>query len=86
MRVVAVDDRRAARLDAEKISALASAMASSVRKIFQMHRLDGGDDRDMRAHQPGQRRDLARMVHADLEHARSARSPGMRASDSGTPQ
>ena len=35
---------------------------------FEMHRLDRGDDRDLRAHQAGERLDLAGMVHADLEH------------------
>src|SRR6185437_12776993 len=33
-----------------------------------MHRLDRRDDRDMRTHQFGERRDLASMIHADLEH------------------
>ena len=47
---------------------MASAIFSSGAEIFQMHRLDGGDDRHMRAHQLGERRDLAGMVHADLEH------------------
>jgi hypothetical protein len=32
-----------------------------------MHRLDGGDDGDMRPHHPDQRLDLACVVHADLE-------------------
>ena len=34
-----------------------------------MHRLDRGDDRDVRPHHLRQRRDLAGMVHAELEHA-----------------
>ena len=34
-----------------------------------MHRLDRGDDRDVRPHQLDERRDLAGMVHADLEDA-----------------
>src|SRR3954464_15284635 len=34
-----------------------------------MHRRDGGDHRDMRTNQLDQRRDLARMIHSDLEHA-----------------
>ena len=68
-----------------KISALASAMASTEAKELQMHRLDGGDDRDMRPHQLRQRRDLAGVVHAHFEHGKRALS-GQRASDSGTPQ
>src|SRR5215213_6452233 len=35
---------------------------------FQMHGRNGGDDGNLRAHQLRQRRDLARMIHADLEH------------------
>ena len=38
---------------------------------FQMHRLDRGDDGDMRPHHLDQRLDLARMVHADLEHGKA---------------
>ena len=49
--IVAVEHRRAARLEPAKISALASAIASTDAEEFQMHRLDRGDDRDMRAHQ-----------------------------------
>ena len=39
-----------------------------------MHRLNGGDDRHMRAHHLHQRLDFSRMVHADLED----RKPGRR--------
>ena len=69
-----------------KISALASAIASTEAKKSEMRRLDRRDHRDMRADQPGQRGDLAGMVHADLEDAearvRAACAPG----DSGTPE
>ena len=45
-----------------------------------MRRRDRGDDRDVRADQPGQRGQLAGMVHAHLEHAearrRAASAPG----------
>ncbi len=34
----------------------------------EMHGSDGGDDGDMRPDQPRQHVDLARMIHADLEH------------------
>ena len=52
-----------------KISAFASAISSTDGEEFQVHRLDRGDDRHVRAHQLRQRRDLAGVVHADLEHA-----------------
>ena len=38
-----------------------------------MHRLDGCDRRDVRTHHHRQRRDLAGMVHADLEDAEAGR-------------
>ena len=85
LRVVAVDHRRAARLEPEEDFRLGVGDSLERAEEFQMHRLDGGDDRYMRAHQPGQRLDLAGMVHADLEH-RETRVCGQRASDSGTPQ
>ena len=40
---------------------------------YEMYRLDRGNDRNMRAHQPGQRRDLAGVVHAHFEHGDFAR-------------
>ena len=52
-----------------KISALASAIASTDGEVAQVHRLDRGDDGHVRAHHLGERRDLAGVVHADLEHA-----------------
>ena len=33
-----------------------------------MHRLHRRDDRNVRAHEAAERRDLARMIHSDLEH------------------
>ena len=65
--VVAVDDGGAACLKSAEISALASAIASSAGEEFEMHRLDGGDDRHMRAGQSGQRLDFAGVVHAHFE-------------------
>jgi hypothetical protein len=50
-----------------------------------MNGLDRRDDRDLGLHHAGERRDLALVVHADLEHAEAA-VLGMRASVSGTPQ
>jgi hypothetical protein len=53
---------------------------------FEMHRLDRGDDRDMRPHHPTSGVDLAGVVHADLEDRKARVVAGQRASDSGTPQ
>ena len=68
LRIVAVDDGGAARLDALKNLGLRVGDGLDRGKELQMHRLDGGDDRHMRPHEPGQRRDLARMVHAHFQH------------------
>ena len=38
-----------------------------------MHRLDRGDDRDVRPDQPGEPGDLAGVIHADLEHGEARR-------------
>ena len=84
--VVAIEHGGAARLEPEEDLRLGVGDLFQRAEIFQMHRRDRGDDRHMRAHQLGERRDLAGMVHADLEHARIWRSPDKRASDSGTPQ
>ena len=80
MRIVAIDDRGAARLDALKNLRLGVGDGLDRGEEFEMHRLDRGDDRDMRAHQPGQRRDLAGVVHAHLEHriARARRAARQR--------
>ena len=75
MRVVAVDDRRPARLDALKNFRLGVGDGLDRGEKFEMHRLDGGDDRDMRPNEPGQRRNLAGVVHAHFEH-RVARAFG----------
>ena len=50
-----------------------------------MGRCDGGDDRDVRPDQAGQRGQLAFMVHPHLEHAEAglARHPGERERNSG---
>ena len=68
LRIVAVDHRRAARLDAGENLGLGVGDRLDRAEEFQMHRRDRGDDGDMRPHQPRQRLDLAGMVHAHLEH------------------
>jgi hypothetical protein len=47
---------------------------------FEMHRRDRGDHRDMRAHQPRQRLDLAGVIHAHFQHrvARARRTARQR--------
>ena len=68
VRIVAIEERRAAGFEAEEDFGLGIGDGGDGGKEFEMHRLDRGDDGDVRAHQAGQRRDFARMVHADLEH------------------
>ena len=75
----------AARLEAVEDLGLRVGDGFDDAEVFEMHRRDRGDHRDMRPHHRGQRRDLAGMVHADLEDAEAV-SRGMRASVSGTPQ
>ena len=86
LRVVAVEHRGAAGLDAQEDLGLGVGDFFQRAEKLQMHRRDGGDDGDVRAHEFGERRDLAGMVHADLEHGIFRASAGQRASDSGTPQ
>ena len=87
LRDIGIDHRGAARLDAGEDLRLRVRDGIERAEEFQMHRRDRGDDRHMRTHQRGQRRDLARMVHADLEHAElrraaaSARARAARPSD-----
>ena len=69
MRVVAIDDRDAAGQDAREQLGLGVGDRLDRSELRQMHRLDGGDDAGVRAHEAHQRRDLTRIAHADLEHA-----------------
>ena len=69
LRRVAVEDRRAARLDAGEDLRLGVGDRLDRAEMLDMHRRDRGDERDMRAHEADERRDLAGVVHADLEHA-----------------
>ena len=68
LRDIAIDDCRAARLDAEKDFRLGVGDLGQRAEVLQMHRRDRGDDRDMRADQPRQRLDLAFVIHAHFEH------------------
>ena len=55
-------------------------------EMLDVDRLDRGDQRDVGPDLGGERHDLGRVVHADLEHAVAAVEPGIRARVSGTPQ
>ena len=68
VRIVAIEERRAAGFQAEEDFSLGVGDSGDGREEFEMHRLDGGNDGDMRAYQAGQGRDFAGMVHADLEY------------------
>ena len=59
LRDVAVDERGAAGLDAEKDFSLGIGDLGERAEEFQMYRRNRGDDRDMRADQPRQWFDLA---------------------------
>jgi len=80
MWIVTVDHHGAAWLDALEYLRLGVGDGLDRWEELQMHRLHGGDDRHMGAHQPGQRRDLAGMVHAHFQHgvARALRATGER--------
>jgi hypothetical protein len=68
LRIVAIENGDAARLEPGKDLRLGISDLLDRAEIFQMHRLDRRDDRDVRTHELGQRRDLAGMIHAHLEH------------------
>ena len=68
-----------------KISALASAIASIEPRCSICAEAMVVIERDVRPHQPGQRGDLAGMVHAHFEHGIIRLSRGIRARLSGTP-
>ena len=68
LRVVGVENRRAAALEPKKYFCLGIGDRLERAEEFEMHRFDRGNDRDMRTHEPGEWRDLPGVVHADLEH------------------
>ena len=85
LRSVAVQDRSSVRLEAEEDLRLRVGDRFDRAEMLDV---DGGDRRhegDMRPRHAGERRDLARVIHAHLEHA-EAGVRGHRASVSGTPQ
>ena len=77
LRIVAVEHHRAAGLDAGKDFRLGVGDRLDAGKELQMHRLDRGDDGDMRPHHPDQRLDFAGVIHADLEDRKTHRRPGI---------
>ena len=77
MRAVIGNDRGAARLQPLENLGLGLGDRRFGAEKFDMGGRDGGDDRDMGPHLPGQRGQFARMVHAHFEHTerRLARHP-----------
>jgi len=69
LRDVAIDHRRAVPLHTEEDLGLGIGDFAERAEKLQMHRRDGGDDRRMRAREPRQGLDLARVVHAHFQHA-----------------
>ncbi|GCC45431.1 hypothetical protein chiPu_0029314 [Chiloscyllium punctatum] len=69
--VVAVEHNGTVRLESGKDLRLGVGDRLDAGEEFQMHRLDRGDDGDVRPHHLHQRSDLAGMVHADLEHRKA---------------
>ena len=68
MRVVAVENRYTAGFKAKKDLGLGIGNRLDRGEEAEMHWLHCRDHRDMRLHQPGKARDLAGMVHAELEY------------------
>src|SRR6185369_2259839 len=64
------EDRRAALLEPEENLSLGLSDFRDRFEKLEMRRSNGRDDSNMRPHQLYQRRNLPRMVHADLEHAK----------------
>jgi hypothetical protein len=68
MRAVAVEDGGPFGVHAEEQFRLGVGDRLDRQEELDMHRLDGGDDADMRARERGQGGDLAGVVHADFLH------------------
>ena len=66
--VVAIDHRCTAVPEPQEDFGLGVGDRLDRAEKFEMHRLDRGDDRHVRPHQPGQRLDLAGMIHSHFEH------------------
>src|SRR4029450_9286635 len=67
--IVAIQQRPSVRVDTNENPRPGGGDGCERRKELQMRRFNRGDHRDMRSDQPAQRRDLAGMVHAQLEDA-----------------
>ena len=85
LRVVAIEHGGAARLDAQEDLGLGVGDFFQRAEIFQMHRLDRGDDRNMRAHQL-RSGVISPAWFMPISNTAYLAFSGMRASDSGTPQ
>src|SRR5580704_8355561 len=69
MEVVAVENRDAAGLEPEEDFRLGIGNSLDRWKEAEMNRLHCRDHRDVRLREPGEARDLAGMIHAELEDA-----------------
>ncbi len=69
MGVVGIEDGHAARLEPGEDLALGIGNCLDAPELGQMDGFDRGDNGDMRPHHAGQRQDLERVRHSDLEHA-----------------
>src|SRR5579863_3104770 len=67
LRIVAVEDRDTAWREAQENFRLGVGNLGEGTEKLQMHRRYRRNQRYVRAHEPRQRRDLAGVVHADLE-------------------
>ena len=65
---IVVEDRAAAIFQPVEDGGFFDRDACDVLERLQVHFGDGGDERDMRAGHAGERRDLSRGVHANLDH------------------
>src|SRR5439155_24353175 len=71
LRIITVEHRRTVLLETRKNLRFRVGNRLDTGEKFEMHRLDRGDDGDMRAHEFGERRELARMTHAEVELAQA---------------
>jgi hypothetical protein len=67
LRIVAVDHRGPAARKAAEDLGLRVGDGFHRSEELEMHRLDRGNDRDLRLHQASERLDLTRMIHAELK-------------------
>src|SRR5215470_18645951 len=70
LRVIAVKHHGAARLNANKNFCLCVSDFLQRAEVLKMDRLNTGDNRYMRTHELGERRNLTRVIHANFENGK----------------